>query len=426
MTDNKKKNRISTTIIMIVYIWVILWTSNLRDKGTKIALIGGVIIILILMLKNKWKITFQSLRLGYLILGFGFVYSIILNKYFNYPIFRGYREVLIPIILFITGYYLVYCIKTYDYKQIVIKNILIIIGFTLFCYGMINLIVHFKKVGSLSYYHREIYDIWTNNLIAATTQGTKFTLISALFAPIFLADSKYYNRSFKIIVYVCLILSIGATLIMGNRTLIAIIFIDIIICIIIFFKLNNKNLKNIIKKISSIILVIFIISVTYSTNIFNIKTFVKGSNFYTRITIKSESSIEEESRVIAWKDTIKGAFLYPMGGEKTEIKISAPHNLWLDVLYSTGVIPFSILIYITILYIVKIFRIIKSYRINKDFKILIISYNIALFLNCMVEPILGGHYILFMILMFLFGLISGLDDSNCIKEVNLNINLNKF
>ena len=95
------------------------------------------------------------------------------------------------------------------------------------------------------------------------------------------------------------------------------------------------------------------------------------------------------------------------------------HNLWLDVLYATGLIPFFFLIIYTFKSITNLIRLIIQKNTDVELKIFIFSIYTGFFLNFMVEPILEGVPYMFLSFCIINGMIRKQLDlykqSNCLK-----------
>lgn len=418
--SNLEEVRINFSSLFLL-IWVALWGVNFLAQGTKIALFGGLIIILVYLVKIR-SLPWSLILISFLIFTFGFVYSILINYYEDYSLIRGYRDMFLPISLYLIGFLAIYTNNEVNKNTILVKRILIVAAFSIFIYGSLNLFVHLYTHGEIVFYDRQIYDIWTGGFSAATTQGSRFTLMSAMLPLVLLwvpnKNEKNISLRFKTLIIACVLISIAATLIMANRTLIVILIINFLICLILFFILNKHKTVRIIKIILLLISLFLLVSVFYYIDLFGIQTFYKSSSLYARMQVVEGNFITENSRITAWLITLYGLFQYPMGGSQSPIGLSAPHNLWLDVAYTTGIVPFILIICITISYLIFYVRLIRSRWIDNNFKILITSVTISVLLNCMVEPILGGHYILFMIFMLQLGLMHGLILSKKKKKVS--------
>ena len=109
-------------------------------------------------------------------------------------------------------------------------------------------------------------------------------------------------------------------------------------------------------------------------------------------------SLKEDPRKMVYQRALSQMFDYPFGGYKMSLGLKYAHNLWIDVLYATGLIPFFFLVLYTIKSIQNIISIINNKTVDLQFKIVIFSIFSGCFLNFMVEPILEG--VPFMFILF--------------------------
>ncbi len=394
-----------TNIEIVVYFWIVMWGINLFGLGTRIVFFGGILLILYMDLKNK-KLPQSYFVTLIQVISFGLVYSLFLNYYGEYNFFRGYREFLLPPLLFAIGFRIIYEVTDIEESYKRFQNIIVLLAISLFLYSSVNLAVHLIKFGEITYYERYVYDIWTSSRTAATTQGSRFILISAML-PIGAFVKREMKIKTRVIVIIFAVISIIETLIMSNRTLLIILFINIVLCAFMYLLWNKSNGKVYLRFLFAMTIIIVFGLFLYTQNVFNIRNLYENSNFYLRMQLL-DKNISHNARFDAWEKTIVGLADFPFGGSRANIDLSAPHNLWLDVAYVTGIVPFTMLIFITIKYIHSIIVVFRLTYQHRGFKLFVFSISISVLLNCMVEPILGGHYILFMIFILQFGLIQGL------------------
>lgn len=390
---------------IILYVWLFLWAVNFMGMLTDIAMIGGVILILLYLVQNR-KISYSFFTIFYTILTFGVFYSVILNMYHDYDFIRGYREFFFPVILYTVGFLLINRNESLLNNLNCYKKIILIISFGLFIYATLNLIFHLNFYGDVDFKNRLIYDIWSGDYANATSQGSKLTLITTMIVPILLVR-KFFKNSTKLILISAVIASLVSTLIMANRSLFVIVGLSFIASLILYLKNNVNNQVKIIRNIILFLIVIAIVSCSIYLDMFGVRSYYEESNLSIRLDHVNED-LSENSRIVAWVKTISGLSKYPMGGSYTSIEISSPHNLWLDVAYTTGIIPFALLIIITVFYLYYLFIIINNYRVPDDMKIFIFSSSIALLLNLSIEPIFAGHYFMYMVFILQLGMMHGL------------------
>lgn len=405
---NYIKEKRNNKLQIVIIIWVALWSINIFGLGTKVAMFLGVLLFLKLVLGKK-KFSKIYVNNVSLIVMFGIVYTLLINFHTDISFLRGYREVFLPAILYSIAFFS-FQQRKHSEKEKYFVLIIHIIAFSLFIYATLNLFVHLSNYGTFSYYNRLVFDIWSGQLTAATTQGSRLIMMSSLAPPMILYIQNY-KKKWVLLILVSVIITFASTLILANRTLLVIFAINMFISLLLFIKINNNNKVIVATKLILIIVSLLFLYILIYNDFLLSKTFIENSNFYLRTEVLNDSSILENSRFTAWRNTIIGLVRYPLGGSQSLINISAPHNLWLDIAYTTGVFPLVLLLLITLSYFKYFLYIITSKLTSNYFKIFLSSISISLLLNLMVEPILGGHYILFMIFIFQLGLMHGMYSS---------------
>src|SRR5699024_6085483 len=135
------------------------------------------------------------------------------------------------------------------------------------------------------------------------------------------------------------------------------------------------NAKTLLLYLLSIFMLAFFFYVIYQNNLFEIKNTIDNSNLVMRSSIVTRDSLSNNSRFDAWQITVKSLATYPFGGSKVPIRLSSTHYLWLDIAYTTGLIPFVIFIYITFIYINVIYKLLNL-NIKNSSKLLLFAFNI--------------------------------------------------
>lgn len=404
---NIEKNRVSILNIGIfTLMYHAIWSFNVLGKSTSVIFIGGLMLIILLLFKNN-EIRFSTIFIFYLIFIFGLTYSVILNIYHDYDFFRGYREIFLPTVMFLIGILSMDPNKTIDQNIDLFKNTFLILAVGLFIYSILNLIFHLTYYGDISISSRMIHDIWTGEQIQATAQGSKLTLMIAL-ASSLLFLGNFYKKYTKLIIFSCAIISLIASLIMANRSTFIILIGSFVAANIVYLAISRKKITNYIRYIIVLVILSIVGIVVYNLDIFGIKSFILSSNLYSRVE-GLNYYLNHDPRIAAWIKTLKGLYYFPFGGYNTDIYLNYAHNFWLDVGYAAGILPLSLLLIITYLYFLYFVKVLINIP-DDNFKIFVSSLTTAVLLNLMIEPVLEGHYYLFMVFMLQLGLMKGLVD----------------
>lgn len=400
--DNIDMNLRNNSVILerknLDWLWfglIFLFALNFLAKSNYLLLsVIATGIIVAIYKKATFKMTVDLL----LIWLFSLSYFILLTYHGRGGIGAMFIYMIGPVGSFFIGY----CILKSSNKFI-FKTVMAIV-FGNFIHGLLNMIMYFRLYGFTSSVigARALPDIWTGKVLTATLQGTYYTMIASL---LFYSIVLVINKKSKVLALVIL-LSIGfsllATFVMGNRTLIAIMLITFLSNFLLYSALNKKSPKYITKNIAYIAILALGIYVIYTKNIFSIREFVEGSTWYMRSNIMVAN---EDPRLALYQRAISQMFDFPLGGYKMNLGLSYAHNLWLDVLYATGLIPFFFLIIYTFQSIKNLIRLIKQKNTDVEFKIFIFSIYTGFFLNFMVEPILEGVPYMFLSFCIINGMI---------------------
>jgi hypothetical protein len=395
--NNEKHTSIKsrTDKVKLDWVWIFmifLLAANLFAKEGYL-LIGVIIIGLFICgyKGSRFKPTIDLLMISLFSLAYFTIYSI--HKGPSLSLFFLY--VIVPISCFFIGYFIV----KFD-KEIVTKTILAV-ATGMFFHGFLNMILYFKAFGTSSSI-RSVPDVWTGVQMAATLQGTYFTLVvSLLFFSYIQWEEK--NKVFAIFLIMGAVFSISSSLILGNRTLILIMILVFVLNLLLYtFILKTSQIK-VFKMWLLIGVSLLVLGGAYSMDLLGIKDFVLGSNFYSRV---GTSGIGEDPRFVVQSSVISQMFDYPFGGYNINLGLNSyAHNLWLDVLVATGLIPFLLLIVYTLKVIMNLFMVIKNRHVDRQCKFMMFSITFGFLINFMVEPILDGIPYMFMLFCLLNGMI---------------------
>jgi hypothetical protein len=121
------------------------------------------------------------------------------------------------------------------------------------------------------------------------------------------------------------------------------------------------------------------------------------------------------TRYSLWALTIKQISSNLMGGGNVNIGHNWPHNLWLDVVYFTGILPLMPLLIFHFTQLKRLIIVIRSKKLSLMIVTAIIGISISFFVTFMKSPtVFGGNFPLFVANCFFFGIISRLSyDISC-------------
>lgn len=404
---------IGTKILVLIWMGLIfMLTIYFQNESDKIILAFlAYTIFLSLILKTKIAINLEFV----LLLTFGTVY------YFIYITHNVYTEYLYmrlwigaPLMYFIGNAFI--SDKTHKY----FKWVLLVFAFGLFFYqtaNMLDYLIH-PTTEAISV----TYDFWTGNAIGSPLSGVYFAAIGSLLAYVVFSTWTKHNLLLKIFYFICFLISIYFCILLSRRTFFIIIgLVFLILLPYCIFHNKRSFLKGVLFFILTAILAIVVIRYDW----LGVKTAIISTNWYLRIQRTLELSLFSDPRFSVYPlirdqiyDYTFGGYLMDLGG------LTFAHNLWLDILYSTGLYSFFIFVGYTLLTLTTVIRTVLSKHINHDIKILILCLYIGMSLQFMVEPIIEGVPYVFM----LFCLINGatyryLVVKNNIKSIETDLSI---
>ena len=389
-------NNLQIYLIMALFFFVFF---NFNHQGLKILYDFGLPLAIISLLFNPRVSKWFLLGL-FLIIAFEISYHQIVEYHgHSFSLYKG-----LPTIIYSLGYLALNGQKTESNLKKA-QYLILFVVLVLFLYGTTNFLVHFLiiKPRLAEDPGRLIYDIWGREFLAATNQGSKFTMALGLLPLVFFTKLKPILR---ISFVIATVISITAMVFYGNRSGFVLILLNFMLCAVIYYFLQYKNKVNFrkqLKQIASIALIFIVIISTlflfYQFNVLKFKDILNSTELFKKVS----PELINDPRLTYWKIAFIGMFKYPFGGYLTQgLTEHYAHNLWLDTAYATGVIPFGFLLILSVLYLILIIKLFINKKMKDDFKLFMIAISFPLFLNYMIEPIIEGYFIMFLCI-FIFG-----------------------
>ena len=280
-------------------------------------------------------------------------------------------------------------------KTIIKYTYSIAIGF--FIHAMANYIIN------MGTQERNTIDIWTKVARSATLQATMLTmLMGSSFFSFFILKNKLH----RVIIAICIILSLLYNLVLGTRTLIIVSIVSFILSEITFIVFYIKKGDIVLKNAKILVKAIIIILVIYSSNFMGIREKIEDTKLLRRINKPYSTQEADSNRVETMILAFNNIWDYPMGGNKGKVgDLKYIHNMWLDVANQAGIIPFTLLILFTIISLFNLIKILKSQEFSAEFKIFLVGIYSAVLLNMAVEPIMQGEPLFFIMFCNIVGMV---------------------
>lgn len=375
---------------------IVLFLYSISFHSLIIGLAFFPLIMFIYLWRNKLQISLLSL---FLII-FTILYAAFSYIYGFLSLFAAITFIFMPVSLYFTGEYV---IKKEPRDKLTFFYVYLVI-FSFFVFGILSIgkTVYYDGFSNLLLSTRSVYTPWNDIRFNATNIGAYFTMSLSLLGFIVSFQDKGRMMGIKMLSILIFVLSIISVLLLGNRTgvIIASISFMAVYFVYVFYgsKQNNKVTATII-----IIITFLLIIYAIQSNILGVGEKLLGSTLVIRL---SEGNLFEDIRFNAWQAAFSGLFEYPFGGKQAYIQLNYAHNLWLDVGYTAGIVPFIFFLIFSFLAFKHFVKLIKSKETPIELKTLLTGVYVSLFINFFVEPILEGYFVHFTMFCFIVGITS--------------------
>lgn len=323
--------------------------------------------------------------------------------YIFYTMF-SYQEIsdylyFIKILLYFFLYFVGLIITSGFKDEKAITQFILVMAFGAAFHGILNFIINYQSFSSTTFSGRNMPDIWTGKVIAATGMNTVFVLfIGVLFYLFFIQ----HNKILLGLSTITFIVMIYFNIMNASRTIFVITALTVLLCLTCSIFISKKKTKKIyITIIMTIIILLFI----YYENLFGFGSFLNHSPLFNRFNT-SENYLED-GRLSLQICYLKYLFDYPFGGHYIFSQVgNYAHNILLDAIDTAGIFPAIFLFFFLFTSIMNMIRMTRNQKVPCDFKLLIIGVFVSVILQFNIEPILEGSPWLFA----LFCLIAGMVD----------------
>lgn len=340
----------------------------------------GYLIVLTLALKRTFLL--QNLDFNFFLL---LLFSIIYAIFYSFNPVGGTQYIFIyataPPFFYLLGKYLIRDISSTNS----IFNLLVVLGFLFSFSYLISVLIVFLEGGFLQL-ARSLPYFWTGNLISATIMGAYFSLNMCI-PSLLIADQGRSKLLHRIVAIIIFLLSLICVLRLGSRTQLGIMLITIIISLIYIVPRQSFKKNVVLTAIFMILLVIIYKNISFDLDADWLSTFAG------RMDKGAGDIASGGGRTDRWSKSFQFMFKKPFGWGVEEFGFS--HNLWLDALRVSGIIPFIILIIFSIRSFSNAIKLVFSKSSAINLRLLVLVYTLSFFLIFMVEPIIEGLFPLF-------------------------------
>ncbi len=269
-------------------------------------------------------------------------------------------------------------------------------------------------------YNRDVINVWSNEEIHPLQFCAFTATLIVLILPCIVALTRYHLREifhFKSIIGIMVLLGLislglaGLILntILQNRTAYAILALCSL-AIFIYLLVQQKMTAN----LRMIVIMVSLMIVTYIV----LMVFL-DIDLLKRILERRFEQGVETPRYELWTNGFYNIFEYPFGGGRLDPTLQMMtkwfHNLWLDVVRVSGVLPLILLIIFQMLHLKSIWSILKrsDYEFLKLFIISILIYGLSIYVSV---PILETSVMAFGFTIFCLGVIRNLGYNLALNE----------
>lgn len=299
------------------------------------------------------------------------------------------KNFLNPVILCFLGYWL-----TLRSKSSIISIKLLIYGF--FLHGALNILAYAMNPSTMI--QRSMINIWGGQLTATLQNLLFIPIISLLFYGIYILKDK--KR--KIFIIIACMTALYGSIVSASRTLLYLVLICFLINMIFNAQKNHYRRINIL--VSVLALVVALVA-AYEFNLFGIRLWVESSSLGERIAtgISTNDSLIKNIR---WTMSLKILSELPRHPFGNITVVHYAHNLFLDIVKYTGLIPAIGLLLWSIAEVVKHYFYTRS-NFSDEWDAIMFSMAIGFMIVFFLEPVLEGLPIIFGAFCYLCGVIKG-------------------
>jgi len=290
--------------------------------------------------------------------------------------------------------------KLNNEKQIVYYLYAVIIGLSLF--GIFAVLYSNKIYGTAAGLEMRVATIpWLQDAKLAGTGIDMYICLGISLSGLLFIKTNVFIKALNALIFLP---SFYSSIALANRTGLIIVVSSVILIYCTQMRLNSirNNIKIVLLFMVQCILLIFL----FNKNVFNVKMMWLQSNAFERF---ANMNLFNDPRVTAWGEAFRGLFTNLLGGKQTQLSLEYAHNLWLDVGWSTGLLPFIILIVFTLMTLKNYIKLLRNDDLSLYFKYLITAMLNGFFVIFMVDPVLEASIILFSAFCFVSGVIGSIN-----------------
>lgn len=281
-----------------------------------------------------------------------------------------------------------------------------VVALGLFAHGFLNL-MSVLMGATIDIEGRVAYDFWRKEMVSVTVNGLFYSMALGLaFGAIF----SEFKKWIKVLAVAVIAVALVNAILLGHRTTLFIVILILAFNVVILLLRPDTPRKVKLQWIAAGFGVLMLVMVAYAVNIGGFRTWIEGSLLFARMT--DADAVNSSSRVAIWISFLKQALFYPFGGSAFRLLGGQKwvHNLWFDVYYKVGIVPFVCLIITTVLIVKQLFSLRRQCKRTGQHNIstMLTNLYLAVMLSCMVEPVIDANPYVLISFFMITGCVSGI------------------
>lgn len=391
-----KKSKVEKIYWLFNVIVLFLYGMQFLGFPYKLSFIWMVFIIVAGIILSKENIL--DIPVALLAMGFLSYSCIVGNDLKSTIVFAGY-----PVLAYLAGKTL--GMQKYSFCNAETNSKVMLLALTLgtFVCGLLEKYSRFFRFTEECYSGRYWFDFWDGGIRPATYyMFYAMMMLGCLCWALHIWKKQKVVSSFFLIFIVIELIFFGWV---ETRTPFLIVAIVACTGFALFLWLNRK--ENYVKK-TLIVGVVFLCAIiaaaaiVWCGNLFNIQNSALGE------ILTHDGGVFGNVRFKAQRNVLMQLFEYPMGGKQMDIAgLKYAHNVWLDIAYTAGIIPFVFVSVYTVFTIVECIRLTGNKSVSQEMKYLMIGIFVALHLDYSVEPVLDANLVFWIMGTMVSGMIKG-------------------
>lgn len=282
-----------------------------------------------------------------------------------------------------------------------------VVAMGLFAHGLLNLFAYLENIATAIDGRRAAYDFWRQEWISVTANGLYYPMALGLALGVLFSDFRKWVKLLALAVIA--VAGVNAVL-LGHRTTLFVVLLILIYNVAVVLLRRDTSIREKRKWIVSGIVLLIILTIVYAADLAGFRTWIENSVLFARMT--NSDSVNSTSRLAIWMSFFKNAYLHPFGGAAFDLAEQASwvHNLWFDVYYKVGILPFVCLCIATALIVKQLLALRRQCRNSGQTQVSAVLTNLylAVFLSCMVEPVIDANPYLLISFFMITGCVSGI------------------